>query len=339
MGKHLFKYEDNFQLESGAVLKGIDIAYHTYGTFDSLKNNVIWVCHALTANSDVADWWPNMVGENCFYNPDEYFIICANILGSCYGTTGPLSINNETKKPFYQTFPNLTVRDLVKAHDILANHLGINKIHTLIGGSLGGQQAMEWCILNPQLCDNLIVLAANCIASPWNIAFNESQRMAIKADSSFDENKADGGLKGLAAARSIALLSYRNNNTYNLSQAEEDLNKTSNFKASSYQQYQGKKLVNRFNAYSYYLLSQILDSQNVGRNRGGVEKALKQIKAKTLLIGISSDIIFYSSEVEFISNFVPNSTFVEINSLYGHDGFLIEWKTISKEILTFYKTS
>ncbi len=339
MSKHFYRYKDSFQLESGKVLKGIDIAYHTYGTYDPEKNNVIWVCHALTANSDAADWWPNMVGDGCFYNPDEYFIICANTLGSCYGSTGPLSINPDTSKPYFQEFPALTVRDLIKAHNLLVKHLGISRIHTVIGGSLGGQQAMEWCISNPELFDHLIVLATNAKASPWNIGFNESQRMAIKADSTFDENREDGGLKGMAAARSIALLSYRNNTTYNLTQAEENLQKTDDFKASSYQQYQGQKLVKRFNAYSYYILTKVLDSHNVGRNRKSVPEALSRIKAKTLLLGIPSDIIFFASEVEYMSQYIPVSLYREVESIYGHDGFLIEGETIREEILNFYNTS
>lgn len=334
--KQFYHYKHKFVLESGKSLPELQIAYHTYGKLNAKKDNVIWVCHALTANSDVFDWWQGLFGNNNLFNPEDHFIVCANIIGSHYGSTGPLSINPNTGNPYYHHFPEITIRDIVNSHELLRKHLEIEKINTLIGGSLGGQQALEWAILKNDLFENLILLATNAQHSPWGIAFNESQRLAIKADRSWYNFSPDAGLKGLKAARSIALLSYRNYNTYTSTQKEDNDDKTENFKASSYQNYQGEKLVNRFNAYSYWHLSKAMDSHNVGRNRDGVEKALKQIKAKTLVIGISSDILFPTVEQKFLAKHIVNAKYTEIDSLYGHDGFLIETEKISNEIQKYF---
>lgn len=337
MGYHIYKYNKDFALELGGSIPELEIAYHTWGELNQQKNNVIWVCHALTANSDAKDWWPGMIGEGCIFDPAHYFIICANIPGSCYGTTGPLSVNPETGKPYYRSFPDLTFRDLVNSHDLLRKHLGIQRMHTVIGGSIGGQQAVEYSIMHPELIEHLVFVASSVAYAPWGIAFSESQRLAIEADRSFYEDKPGGGNRGLRAARSIALLSYRNDAIYNKTQAEESLEVTKNFRASSYQDYQGDKLVKRFNAYSYYTLLNLSDTHNVGRNRGSKEAALKRIKAKTLSIGISSDLLFPVYEQKFLAEHVENAVYVEIDSLYGHDGFLIETEKLNKIIQTFYK--
>ena len=336
MNTEIYKYESAFQLESGEKLDGIEIAYQTYGTLNKAKNNVIWVCHALTANAKAADWWPGVVGEGKLFDPKEYFIVCANILGSCYGTTGPLSNNSKTGKPYLRDFPLVTVRDVVYSLSLLRRHLGIYQIHTLIGGSVGGQQALEWAIEQPELIANLVVLASNAKTTPWNIALNQSQRLAIEADQSFQNKEIDGGKKGLSAARSMALLSYRNNNTYNQTQAENDLQKVDDFKASSYQVYQGTKLVNRFNAYSYYTLTKMYDSHNVGRGRGGVELALSKIKAQTLLIALDSDILFPKNEIKVMKKHIRAAMYEEVKSVYGHDGFLLESEKITNIVRRFY---
>ena len=324
------------KLESGGSLPEVVIGYHTYGTLNSDRNNVIWICHAFTANSDAADWWKGIVGEGCLFDPDKYFIVCANILGSCYGSMGPLSVNPETGKPYSLDFPDLTVRDLVSAHELLRTYLEIDKIHTAIGGSIGAQQAMEWAIICPDLIDNLIIIGAGAWTTPWAIAFNESQRLALLADSTFHNDLPEAGRKGLIAARSIALISYRNYGAYNKTQAEEDIEKTQDFKASSYQRYQGQKLANRFHAHSYYSILGTFDSHNVGRSRKSAKNALSIIRAKTLVIGISSDLLFPPVEQEFLANHIPGGVFSEIDSIYGHDGFLVEVDKLSRIISDFY---
>lgn len=338
MDAEIYKYNRPFELESGKQLQGLEIGFHTYGTLNKNADNVVWVCHALTANSDVFDWWKGLFGDNDYFNPDEYFIVCANILGSPYGTSNPLSINPATNQPYYLAFPQFTVRDISNAHKLLAAHLGIKEIKILMGGSLGGQQAVEWAISEPSQIKNLILIASNAKHSPWGIAFNESQRLAISADRTFYSNQPDGGSKGLKAARTIALLSYRNYKTYSITQQEDNDRLTDDFKAASYQNYQGEKLVNRYNAYSYWYLSKCMDSHNVGRNRNGVEKALSLVKARTLVIGIKTDVLFPIEEQQYLFQHIPKAAFAELDSFYGHDGFLIETESLTNIITSFFKT-
>jgi homoserine O-acetyltransferase/O-succinyltransferase len=335
MSHQIFKYDHAFSLEGGDVLPSLEIAYHTFGTLNKNKDNVIWVCHALTANSNVLEWWPGLFGEKDLFNPKDHFIICANNLGSCYGTTGPLTDNKFTNQKWFSYFSNITIRDMVKAHDLLRIHLGIEKINTVIGGSQGAQQVLEWNILQPALFENTIVIATNAKHSPWGIALNESQRLAIKADRTYYSNTTDGGQKGLSAARSIALLSYRNYQTYNETQKEKHDEKLDDFNSSGYQRYQGQKLVNRFNAYSYVTLSKAMDSHNVGRGRVSAEHALNSITARTLVVSISSDLLFPPQEQEFLAKHIKKSKYKQIDSFYGHDGFLIETQQLTKIIRDF----
>lgn len=334
-----YAYTKLFKLENGKKLRNLEIAYQTYGKLNAKKDNVIWVCHALTANADVLDWWKGLFGNNDLFNPDEHFIICANVLGSNYGTTNPLSVNPVTGQPYYLAFPEFTIRDLVAAHRLLASHLGIQDIKVLIGGSLGGQQALEWAIMDNKTIENLILVATNAVHSPWGIAFNESQRLAISTDRTFYAQQPDGGLKGLKAARSIALLSYRTYEAYSATQLESVNDKTGSFRAASYQNYQGEKLCKRFNAYSYWYLSKAMDSHNVGRNRKSIVDALALVKANTLVIGIENDVLFPLCEQDFLAKNIPGAALQSINSAYGHDGFLIETDILTNIIGTFLKES
>ena len=168
------KYDHSFKTETGAELPEIEIAYNTWGKLNSKGDNVIWICHALTANSDVESWWPGMVGSGLLFDPDKYFIVCANVLGGCYGTTGPASVNKLTGKPWLRDFPLITIRDLVNVHEILRKHLGIKRIHTIIGASIGGYQALEYSIMFPGLIERLVVLASGAKQTPWALAFSES---------------------------------------------------------------------------------------------------------------------------------------------------------------------
>jgi homoserine O-acetyltransferase len=339
MNTQKFTYSETFTFENGAAITGLEIAYQTFGTLNEKQDNVVWVCHALTGNADVFDWWQGLFGEDDFFNPKDHFIICPNVLGSHYGTTCPLSINPETNNPYYLNFPQFTVRDMAAVQRLLADHLDIQTISLLIGGSLGGQQAMEWAITEPLRIKKLILIATNAVYSPWGIAFNESQRLALASDPSFFSETPEGGKAGLKAARSIALLSYRNYETYANSQQEDNNEKVDGFRASSYQSYQGDKLVKRFNSFSYWYLLKAMDSHNVGRNRESIAHALKSIQAKTLVIGIRSDLLFPPSEQKFLADKIPGASYLEIDSFYGHDGFLIETGILTYEIIKFLKVS
>lgn len=329
------KINKPFITETGAVFPELDIAYHTYGKLNAAADNVIWICHALTGSSDVEAWWPGMVGEGSVFDTREYFIVCANVLGSCYGTTGPASVNPATGKPWLREFPLITIRDLVNVHELLREHLGIRSINTIVGASIGGYQALEYSIMFPKLIKRLVILASGPRQTPWAIAFSESMRLAMEADATFAAGLPGGGKKGLKAARSIALISYRSVEAYNLTQQEEDETKLTSFKAASYQAYQGEKLVKRFNPYSYWSLTCLSDTHNVGRNRGGVVKALKSITAEVLCVGITSDILFPPEEQKIIASNIKGACYTEIDSRYGHDGFLIETELVTEAIRDF----
>ena len=194
-------------------------------------------------------------------------------------------------------------------------------------------------VTNPDLIQNLVLIATNAVFSPWGIAFNESQRMAIKSDATWQNQSPEAGLNGMKVARSIALLSYRNYDTYDFTQARDSNDQIADFRAAGYQQYQGDKLAKRFDAFSYWALTKIMDSHNVGRNRGSAITALKRILARTLVIGISSDILFPPTEQRFLAKYIPDAEYQEINSLYGHDGFLIEYKQLRQILGSWYKGS
>ncbi len=322
-------------LENGAALSNINIAYHTAGNLNADKNSVVWVFHALTANSNPAEWWAGLIGDDKLFDPKNYFIICANMPGSCYGSIHPLSIDPKTEKPYYSNFPCFTSFDMAQCYVYLMQHLGITKIHVGIGGSMGGQQLLAWASVAPNLFEHIIPIATNAQHSPWGIAFNASQRMAIEADSTWLLPEPTAAAKGLAAARSIALLSYRNYDTYQQTQKEHSTHKLEKYNSESYQHYQGQKLVNRFDAYSYYTLTKSMDAHNLARKFESIELALNRIKSKALVIGINTDILFPIAEQATIAKHIPEAKFCAIDSLYGHDGFLLEYEQLTAIIFTF----
>jgi homoserine O-acetyltransferase len=324
-----FLHYHPFTLEIGHTLPGIRIGYHTYGDLNAAGDNVVWICHALTANSDVIRWWPGMVGDHRYVNPEKYFIVCANILGSCYGSSGPLSEDPVTGETYFSSFPVVTIRDMVKAHILLRKHLGIKQIRLLMGGSMGGYQALEWSLIEPLIIRDLFLIATSAAESAWGIAVHTAQRLAIEADPTWMERYEEAGSKGLRAARGIGILTYRNYAIMKEKQSDADVNKLDNYRASSYISYQGNKLSRRFNAYSYWLLTKAMDSHNIARNRGGdLKKVLCGITQRTLIVGITSDILCPIAEQEFLATNIPDSKLISIDSLYGHDGFMVETEKI-----------
>ncbi|HEY8733568.1 MAG TPA: homoserine O-acetyltransferase [Puia sp.] len=337
MSLKTFLFQAPFKLESGFVLPGYHLGYHALGELNADKSNVVWVFHALTANSNPADWWPGLVGSGHLIDPEKYFIVCVNMPGSCYGSIGPLSKNLVTGQPYYHSFPFFTPRDMIRAYQPLKDFLGIGKIKIGIGGSMGGQQLLEWAIEEPDLFGHIVPIATNAFHSPWARAFNASQRHCIELDPTWKLNNPEAGINGMKVARGVALLSYRNQETYNFNQADTDLNSLGPFKSESYQSYQGEKLAARFNAFSYYSLSHSMDSHQVGRGRSDVVAALKKIKAKTHIIGIRSDILFTEKEQIFLAENIPGAFFNMIPSTFGHDGFLLEYDAISGIVFDFLK--
>ncbi len=328
----IIKYYDHnepFTLESGEQLGKLRIAYSTYGELSPERDNVVWVCHALTANSDVRDWWPHIVEEDAILDPRKHFVICANILGSPYGTTAPLHTNPATGEPYYLDFPRYTIRDIVSAHKILADVFEIDHINVILGCSVGGFQALEWAVSEPDRFSKLILVATDAKATPWSVAINETMRMAIEGDPSFGERRDDAGMNGLATARALALLTYRGPHGYNITQQNPD-DRMTDHRASSYQRYQGEKLCKRYDAYSYYAILNSFDTHDVGRGRGGTDAALQRITAKSYVVGITTDILFPPNEMQDLCSRINGAKYFQIESLFGHDGFLVEHEEFNR---------
>lgn len=333
----LFQYNKPFTLESGITIPDFHLAYTSFGQFNPQINNVVWVFHALTGNSNPSEWWPGLVGEGKLFDPEKYFIICVNMPGSNYGSIQPLSINSATQLPWYHDFPLFTTRDMIRMYQHLQQSLGIHKIHVGIGGSMGGQQLLEWAIEAPSLFEYIFPMATNAVHSAWGRAFNASQRICIEADATWKENNPTAGMEGMKAARAVALISYRHYQTYQTTQLDTNDEQLEGFKSESYQRYQGEKLAGRFNAFSYVSLSKSMDAHNVGRGRNGIIAALERIQAKTLVIGIDSDILYPESEQAFLAAHIPHATLAVLHSLYAHDGFLLEIDQLEKLITDFLK--
>ena len=332
-----YHHKNPITLECGATLPEISIAYDTFGSLNDRRDNVIWVMHALTADSDVSDWWPHTVEKGRFLDPDKWFIVCANVIGSCYGTTGPMSIDPVTGKPYFNDFPDVTVRDMVACHRLLAKHLGIDRINTIIGSSLGGFQAIEWLVTEPDIADRAILIATDYRCRPWLAAINKAMTMSIEADSTFGLRDREAGARGLAAARAIGLLSYRGQTAYDTTQDDIDTDHgLFDSRVHSYQVHQGEKLCTRFDAYSYMRMSHSADSHDIARGRGTYAEVLASVKAKCLVVAITSDILFPPSYHRELTTLLPHAEYHEIDSEFAHDGFLIENEKLNNLICDFY---
>jgi len=337
----IFRYSQPFILESGKVLPQLHLAYTALGRLNEQGDNVVWVFHALTANSDPSEWWFGLIGQGKFFDPTDYFIVCVNMPGSCYGSLSPLDTDPDTGEVYYQNFPWFTTRDMVRAYALLKDDLGIQQVFVGLGGSMGGQQLLQWAVEEPTLFKHIVPIATNAQHSPWGVAFNASQRWCIEADATWGEPNELSGINGMKIARSIALISYRNYSTYD--HAQQSLTTDTSdlpvdkqvFRAESYQRYQGQKLANRFNAFSYYFLSKGMDAHNLARGRSSVEEVLSQVQARTLVIGIQTDLLFPVHEQQFLAEHIPDAEFVSIDSPYGHDGFLLEFEVITAELNRF----
>jgi homoserine O-acetyltransferase/O-succinyltransferase len=351
-----FETHQPFQLESGHVLPGLRLAYNVLGQPNPDQDNIVWIFHALTANSRPDEWWPGLVGSRKLLDPNKHCIICINMPGSCYGSIGPFDIIPPStihhpsstiqhppsnihhppshNQPYYHQFPLFTPRDMANAYKLLREELNIHRIALGIGGSMGGQQLLEWAILEPELFEHIVPIATNAFHSAWGRAFNASQRMCIEADPSWKEQHPDAGMEGMKVARSIALLSYRHYETYAATQQDEP-EVLEHFRSESYQRYQGEKLALRFNAFSYHALTRAMDAHHVGRGRGSAEQALQKIRAKACVVGIDTDLLYPLQEQAFIARHIPGASLEVMESSYGHDGFLLEYAKLEKILRTF----
>lgn len=322
----------SLDLECGGRLEKARIVFHTSGV---TTGRVIWICHALTANSDPEDWWPEMVGPGKTIDTEKDYVVCVNMLGSAYGSEGPAQINPASGKPWMLDFPDITIRDTVKSFMAVREYLGIGQVDILIGASNGGFDAIEWAVMEPERFKRCLFLCTAPRISPFLGATVEAQRMALEADPSFRQARnLGGGAAGLKCARAQALISYRCFKGYGLTQAENDPDTLFAGRVASYERYQGEKLVRRnFDAYSYYCLCNALDSHNVGRRRGGVQQALQRIQARVTVVAVDTDQIFPPAESREWTGWIPGARYVEISSDFGHDGFLLEIAKLSAIIM------
>ena len=333
-GDRKYILDKPFALESGRFLDKVTIAYNTYGELNEDRDNVIVICHALSANSDAQEWWPDLFGPGRIYDPTKFFILCANNLGSPYGTTSPLSSDSKGNK-YGLDFPFFTIRDTANLYLQFLKEKNIKKIHLLIGGSCGGSVALEMAM---RLSDSLSYMALLCCSKqemPWVVAIHESQRIALFRDKTFKSKNPEAGKKGLYAARAIAMPFYRHPESLNKRQKEESNDIINNFKAASYINYQGKKFADRFDAHCYYHLLNALDSHNVARGYDSFSVALSLIKAKTLVLGFSTDILIPPSEQEELADLIPHGESIIIKTIFGHDAFLIETDAINEAVVRF----
>lgn len=309
-------------LEAGGHLEDVRLHYHVRGKLDGSRP-LVWVFHALTANSNPEQWWAGLFTSSGFYAGHD--VVCANVLASPYGSSSPLSHGG-------MDFPLVSVRDTVRAQLLLASHLGLKRIDTLLGGSFGGYQALEFAYGFEGAIDHLVLLATGARELPWNKAIHEAMRLALSADPTLGKN--GGGQAGLKAARAVGMLNYRTSEQFNQSQADEEV--LGEYEAPSYMRYHGQKLVDRFDAACYYKLLDQLDTHDLGRGRGGCEAALEKIDVPALVLSIDSDVLIPPGVQEELAAGLPQSSLKMITSAYGHDGFLLEFEQINTALKAFY---
>jgi homoserine O-acetyltransferase len=356
----LFGAENPFRFDGGRALPSLSVAYETYGTRNGNGDNTILICHALTGNAHAggfasddprsAGWWEPIIGPGRALDTDRYFVVCSNILGSCYGTTGPSSVDPETGHPFGMTFPQMTVRDMVRAQKALLEHLGVRSLATVLGGSLGGMQALEWALMEPGFVRSIIPIGTASRHSPWCVGLNDIARQAIMCDPDWRGGDYYGHGQpqhGLSLARQIAMVSYRSDVSFlrrfgrrriGGDGADRRFDPGNLFQVESYLRYQGRKLVERFDANSYLYITRAMDLHDVAAGRAETaEEALGRIRVPTLCVGISSDVLYPVHEQKAIARAIPGARYREILSDDGHDAFLIEYGQMTDMVREFFK--
>jgi homoserine O-acetyltransferase len=334
---HYFDTKKPFVTEFGEMLPSVRVAYRTWGTLNERKDNVVLVCQALTGSADADGWWEGMFSQGGAFDESVDFIICSNVLGSCYGTTGPTSLNPLTGRHYGPDFPLITIRDMVEVQRLLLAGLGIDRVKIAVGASLGGMQVLEWGALYPDIVQALMPMGASGRHSAWCIAQSEAQRQAIYADRDWNDGWYEDGhppARGLAAARMMAMCTYRSFENFQTRFGRE-LHHGTIFKAESYLHHQGRKLVERFDANSYVTLTKAMDMHDLGRGRAGYEEVLRSIHLPAEILSINSDVLYPKEEQEELARYMPKSNILYLDEPYGHDAFLIDVEKVSRMVRDF----
>lgn len=326
-----------WRLESGEVLHDVEIAYRTWGDRANAAEHTVLVCHALTGSADVDAWWPGIIGAGKTFDPAQDFIVCVNILGSCYGTTGPVSLKPGSQERYRADFPRISVRDMVELERVLLDELGIDRIELVTGPSLGGMQALEWAASYPERVGSVVPIGVGGRHSAWCIGISEAQRAAIAADPNWK-----GGYytdeappaQGLAAARMMAICTYRSWDSFEARFGRQK-HSADLYQAQSYLQHQGRKINERFDANTYVTLTHAMHTHDLARGRGSYPEVLERIAHPTLVVSVSSDALYPPAEQIELAEHLPNARYEVLESLHGHDGFLIETEDLGALIARF----
>ncbi len=353
-----------FVLEGGGQLGDITIAYETWGELAADGDNAILVCHALTGDTHAAGgvsaghaapgWWDGLIGPGHAIDTDRWFVVCANVLGGCQGSTGPASPRGSgplAGHPYGSAFPVVSIRDMVRTQTAVARDLGVARWLSVIGGSMGGMQVLEWGVMFPERVRSLVSIATAAAASAQQIAFGSAGRKAIRLDPRwrggdyYDAGPGDGPTEGLSIARSIAQITYRSDDVFTdrfgreVVEPLDGFSLWQRFQVERYLEYHGTKLARRFDANSYLHLTKAMDLHDLARGRGGIEEALDRISAPTLVVGISSDTLYPTYQQRLVCEVLAQRgipcDYVEIDSRHGHDAFIIDLDQLGPPLAQF----
>jgi homoserine O-acetyltransferase/O-succinyltransferase len=359
-----FPHDRPFALDTGVAMRDVTVAYETWGQLDARASNAVLICHAWTGDSHASGpsghghpsvgWWDDVVGPGKAIDTDRWFVVCANVLGGCQGSTGPASPHPDDGRPYGSRFPVVTIRDMVRAQARLANHLGVEVWHSVIGGSMGGMQVLEWAITFPQRVRSIVPIATCAQATAQQIAWGAIGRRAIQLDpfwrngDYYDSAPGEGPSQGLAVARMVAQVTFRSDNVFTDRFGREladgkllngRLDLWQRFEVERYLDYHGDKLIRRFDTNSYLIIGKAMDLHDVGRGRGGLKAAMGRIRVPALTMGIWSDMLYPSYQQRQIADLLTaNGTpceYVEIDSPHGHDAFLINFDLVGDPIKEF----
>jgi homoserine O-acetyltransferase/O-succinyltransferase len=341
-----------FKLQYGETLSNVTVTYETYGELNATKDNAVLICHALTGSAHAAGvyngegvpgWWDPLIGPGKPVDTEKYFVVCSNILGGCYGTTGPSTIDSATSEPYRLSFPRYTMRDVASVQHILMDALGIESWACVLGGSMGGMQVLEWAAMYPQRVRSIIPIAIGARHSAWAIGLNEVARRSIMSDPAWQNGNYPADQQpetGLGLARAIAMLTYRSFESLEAKFGRQRVSEAReltdvSFEIESYLSYQGVKLVKRFDANTYLYITRAMDDHDISEGRGKVSEVLRKMKMPALVMGINSDVLYPETEQKELMEYLPNAQYARINSPHGHDSFLIEFPQVAVRVRKF----